>query len=162
MSCMNITGTVYIITTKSTQNNLSIVCGKWNLLSTWQMELAIIYDKDTNHYLNIAGQYSPNNDSCYGCPNDRSRWRWRSRHKYVSLHLHHNGRDGVSNKEPQDCLLKHLVGRGSKKTSKLRVTGLCAGNSPGTGEFPAQMASYAENVSIGWRHHVSVSFTHVL
>ena len=42
----------------------------------------------------------------------------------------------------------------SKKTSKLRVTGLCAGNSPGTGEFPAQMASNAENVSIWWRHHV--------
>ena len=40
-----------------------------------------------------------------------------------------------------------------KKTSKLRVTGLCAGNSPGTGEFPAQMASNAENVSIWWRHH---------
>ena len=28
------------------------------------------------------------------------------------------------------------------------VTGLCAGNSPGTGDFPAQMASDAENVSI--------------
>ena len=27
------------------------------------------------------------------------------------------------------------------------------GNSPGTGEFPAQMASSAENVSIWWRHH---------
>ena len=27
---------------------------------------------------------------------------------------------------------------------KLRLTGLCAGNSPVTGEFPAQMASYAE------------------
>ena len=40
-----------------------------------------------------------------------------------------------------------------KKTSKLRVTGLCAGNSPGTGEFPAQMASNAENVYIWWRHH---------
>ena len=26
-------------------------------------------------------------------------------------------------------------------------------NSPGTGEFPAQMASNAENVSIWWRHH---------
>ena len=39
--------------------------------------------------------------------------------------------------------------------SKLRVTGLCAGNSPGTGEFPAQMASNAENVSIWWRHDVS-------
>ena len=41
----------------------------------------------------------------------------------------------------------------SKKTSKLCVTGLCAGNSPETGEFPAQMASNAENVSIWWRHH---------
>ena len=27
------------------------------------------------------------------------------------------------------------------------------GNSPGTGEFPAQMASNAENVSIWRRHH---------
>ena len=35
-----------------------------------------------------------------------------------------------------------------KKTSKLRVTGLCARNSRGTGEFPAQMASNTENVSI--------------
>ena len=43
--------------------------------------------------------------------------------------------------------------RRSKKTSKLRVTGLCAGNSPVTGEFPAQMASNAENVSIRWHHH---------
>ena len=35
-----------------------------------------------------------------------------------------------------------------KKTSKLRVTGLCVGNSPVTGEFPAQMASNAEIFSI--------------
>ena len=41
----------------------------------------------------------------------------------------------------------------SKNTPKLRVTGLCAGNSPVTGEFPAQRASNAENVSIWWRHH---------
>ena len=41
----------------------------------------------------------------------------------------------------------------SKKTSKLCVTVLCAGNSPGTGEFPTQMASNAENVSIWWCHH---------
>ena len=39
------------------------------------------------------------------------------------------------------------------KKTKLRVTGLCVGNSPETGEFPAQMASNAENVSIWWRHH---------
>ena len=43
--------------------------------------------------------------------------------------------------------------RGSNKTSKLRVTGLYAGNAPVTGEFPAQMASNAENASIWWRHH---------
>ena len=42
----------------------------------------------------------------------------------------------------------------SKKISKLRITGLCEGNSPMTGEFPAQRASNAENVSIWWRHHV--------
>ena len=40
-----------------------------------------------------------------------------------------------------------------QKTSKLRVTGLCTGNSPGTDEFPAQMGSNAENASIWWRHH---------
>ena len=40
-----------------------------------------------------------------------------------------------------------------KKPSKLRVTGLCAGNSQVTGEFPAQRASNEENVSIWWRYH---------
>ena len=38
-------------------------------------------------------------------------------------------------------------------TSKLRVTGRCGGNSPVTGEIPAQRASDAENISIRWRHH---------
>ena len=46
-----------------------------------------------------------------------------------------------------------LFKRRSKKTSRVRVTGLCAGNSPVTGEFPTQLASNAENVSIWWRHH---------
>ena len=44
-------------------------------------------------------------------------------------------------------------GADQRKTSELHVTGLCVGNSPGTGEFLAQMASNAENVSIWWRHH---------
>ena len=72
----------------------------------------------------------------------------------LSLRWRHNDHAGVSNHQPHGCLLNRLFRRKSKKTSKLRVTGLCAGNSPGTGEFPAQMASYAENVSIWWRHHV--------
>ena len=66
----------------------------------------------------------------------------------------HRGRDGDSNHQPHDCLLNRLFGCRSKKTSKLRVTGLCVGNSPVTGEFPEQMASNAENISIWWRHHV--------
>ena len=70
-----------------------------------------------------------------------------------SLRWRHNGRDGVSNHQPRDCLLNRLFVRKSKKTSKLCVNGLCVRNSPGTGEFPAQMASNAENVSIWWRHH---------
>ena len=45
-----------------------------------------------------------------------------------------------------------------KKASKLRVTGLCEGNSPVIGEFPAQRASYAQNVSIWWRHLVLVFY----
>ena len=44
-------------------------------------------------------------------------------------------------------------GADQRKTSKLRVTGLCEGNSPVTGEFPAQKASNVENGSIWWRHH---------
>ena len=70
-----------------------------------------------------------------------------------TLRWRHNDHAGVSNHQPHGCLLNRLFRRNSKKTSKLRVTGLCAGNSPGTGEFPAQMASYEENVSIWWRHH---------
>ena len=92
-----------------------------------------------------------------------SQWRHNG-HDWVSnyqphycllhpLHWRHNGRDSVSNHQPQDCLLNRLFGRRSKKISKLRVTGHCAGNSAVTGEFPAQMASNAENVSFWWRHH---------
>ena len=77
-----------------------------------------------------------------------------SLHMQVSLRWRHNGRDSVSNLQPHDCLLNLLFRRRSKNASKLSVTGLCAWNSPVTGEFPAQMASNVENVSIWWRHHV--------
>ena len=64
----------------------------------------------------------------------------------------HYERDGVSNHERFDCLLNCLFRHRSKKTSKLRVTGLCEGNPPVTGGFLSQRASNAENVSIWWRH----------
>ena len=69
------------------------------------------------------------------------------------LQWRHNGCDGHSNHQPHDCLLNRSFRRRSKKISKFRVTGLRAGSSPVTGEFPAQRASNAENVSIWRRHH---------
>ena len=78
------------------------------------------------------------------------------RYRQVSLYLdrtlrwRHNERDCVSNHQPHDCLISRLFRRRSKETSKLRATGLCAGNSPVTDEFPAQRASNAENISIWW------------
>ena len=53
-----------------------------------------------------------------------------------SLQWHHNDPDDVSNHQPHGCLLNRLFRRRSKKTSKLRVTGLCAGNSPGPVNSP--------------------------
>ena len=48
----------------------------------------------------------------------------------MQLQWRHNGRESVSNQQPYDCLLNSLFKRRSQKTSKLRVTGLCAGTSP--------------------------------
>ena len=66
---------------------------------------------------------------------------------------HFLGYSGISNHQHQDCLLNRLFRCRPKKTLTLRVTGLCAGNSPVPGEFHAQVASNAENDSIWWRHH---------
>ena len=48
-----------------------------------------------------------------------------------------------------------------KQTSKLRITGLCEGNSMLTIEFPAQRASNVENVSIRWHHHDCSKLRHI-
>ena len=62
----------------------------------------------------------------------------------LGLRWRHIGRDGVSNQQSHDCLLKRIFRRRSKDKSKLCVIGLCAGNSQVTGEFPAQSASNAQ------------------
>ena len=82
--------------------------------------------------------------------------------RMLSLQWRHDEHGGVSNKQSHDCSLGRLFRRRSKKTSKLRVTGLCDGKSPVDGEFPAQRASNGENVSIWWRHHVLGQFSQAL
>ena len=80
-----------------------------------------------------------------------------------TLQWRHNELDGVSNHRRFSCLLNRLLSLRSKKTSKLRVTGLCEGNSPVTGENPALEASNKKNVSIWWRYHdLTVSQLRVL
>ena len=59
-----------------------------------------------------------------------------NRIKYAPLQWRHNERDGVSNHQRHDCLLKRLFRREPKKTSKFRGTGLCEGNSPGPVNSP--------------------------
>ena len=78
-------------------------------------------------------------------------------YKRKSLKWRHNERDGISNHRHLDCFLNFWFRHRSKKSFKLRVTGLCVGNSPVAGEVPAQNASNAENVSIWWRHHAFLS-----
>ena len=62
-------------------------------------------------------------------------WRWRFKSPVIRL------------------FLKRLFRRRTKKTSKLRVTGLCEGNPPVNGGFPSQRANNVGNVSIWWLHH---------
>ena len=77
-------------------------------------------------------------------PNDRQ----------VTLQWRHDERHGVSNRWRLDCLFNRLFRCGSKKTSKLHVTGLCDGNPTVTARFSSQRAHNAENAFFWWRHHV--------
>ena len=79
----------------------------------------------------------------------------KSRAYSMILQWHYNERNGVSNHRRPNRTLSR---RSWKKTSNLRVTGLCKGNSPVTGEFPAQRVSNGENVFIWWRHHGAVLY----
>ena len=99
--------------------------------------------KQASHYWTVTGGFSSQTASKVECV-------FFSRHP---LQWRHNERDGVSNHRRLESLPSRLFMRRSKKTSKLRVTGLCEGNSPVTGKFPAQRSSNVENVSIWWRHH---------
>ena len=102
-----------------------------------------------------TGGYQRDNLQCHQlrqvCHHKNSRFQCSVRRG--TLQWRNNDRDGLSNQRRLDCLLKRLFRRRSKKTSKLRVTGLCEGNPPVTCGFLSQRASNVENVSIWLRHH---------
>ena len=61
---------------------------------------------------------------------------WYNWISLLTLRWRHNDHDGVSNHQPHGCLFNRLFRLKSKKTSKLGVTGLCVGNSPGPVNSP--------------------------
>ena len=81
--------------------------------------------------------------------------------KLVVLHINHQPTDlphcsdaimsAMASQITGDSIVHSTVCSGADQ--RKRVIGLCDGNSPMTGEFPAQWVSNAENVSIWWRHH---------
>ena len=75
----------------------------------------------------------------------------------LALQLRHNGLDGVSNHQPHYCVYSAVYSCADQRKHHSSAS-LAFGNSPGTGEFPAQMASNAENASIWWRHHGKLCF----
>ena len=72
-------------------------------------------------------------------------YHWPFWIRFTALQWRHNECDSVSNHQPHDCLLNRLFRHISKKTSKLRVTGLCVGihrwpvNSPHKGPVTGKM-----------------------
>ena len=68
--------------------------------------------------------------------------------RFPPLQWRYSERDGISTHRHLDCLLSRLLRRRSKNATKLSGACLCEWNSPVTGDFPAQRARKAENVSV--------------
>ena len=90
--------------------------------------------------------------------------RWSNRHQ-IGIGL---GAIGEPSSHYSDVIMSAMASqiarwfrRRSKKTSKLRVTGLCGGNPPVTSGFPSHRASDSEIVPIWWRHHDETMLTYV-
>ena len=79
------------------------------------------------------------------------------RHTWTSLHVVILGAK-TSQITASRLFSQQFIQALTTKTPKRRVTGLYAGNSPVTGEFPSQTASNAENVSVWLRHHDNGDF----
>ena len=94
-------------------------------------------------------------------------WIWLES-KYTNFHprewiwtllWHHNELAGVSNHQPRDCLFNVYSRADQTKNIKAPRHWPFCGEFTGTGEFPAQRASNAANVSIWWRHHENDHYT---
>ena len=98
-----------------------------NVLKLWCMNL------ETGLFQEICRLTNSIQFKCFYCLLYRE---YIGDYMYNSLQWRHYDHDCVSNHRPRGCLLNRLFRRRSKKTSKLHVTGLCVGNSPGPVNSP--------------------------
>ena len=114
--------------------------------------------KNLHYWRFVRGTHQSPFDSLYDGPitaeSESTSW-W---HHILpnSLQWHHKEHHSVSNHQLPMFYSVVYSGADLKKKNppKLRVTGLCAGNSPMISEFLARRASNAESISIWWRHHI--------
>ena len=80
----------------------------------------------------------------------------------ASLQWRHNGRDSVSNHQPHIVFSTVYSDAVQRKLQAPRHWPFCGefNGDRWIDEFPAQMASNAENISISWRHHATRIFGH--
>ena len=76
------------------------------------------------------------------------------------LQWRHNERDGVSNHRRLDCLIAQLFVQALDQRKHQSSVSLAFVR--GTGGFPSQRTSNAENVFIWWRHHVPILLRFIL
>ena len=118
----------------------------FNLVSRWPLENYVSYDVIRPHWVNsLLNGDALSWHKFWSTVPQVTCWRKATSHFHnkwwgVSIQIicnhYSDGRDSVSNHQPHDCLLDLSFRRRSKKTSMLRFTGLCVGNSPGTVNFP--------------------------
>ena len=116
-------------------NLIRIMQTKWPTFPSHGWKIVFVFQNSL--------KFVPNASICtptIGSPHYLNQWPssvWHyKRLRALALRWRHNDYDGVSNHQPHGCLLNRLFRRRSKKTSKLRVTGLCVGNSPGPVNSP--------------------------
>ena len=104
---------------------------KWRHISSCHWFIYMhVYD------LYYSYRLSPTHQQGIAWPNGTTPCHIGHIRKNVPLYWRHNGHACVSNHQRQNCLLNRIFRRRSKKTSKLRVTGLWVGNSPGPVNSP--------------------------
>ena len=121
-------------------SSIMLIHANYDNKNAQQIELGSFLHLGTHitNFCHKTLEYSPLLGSLWGCTGWQADYIhvMRLQHFARPLQWRHNDHGGVSNHQPHDCLLNRVFRRRSKKTSKLRVTGLCAGNSPGPVNSP--------------------------